>query len=559
MYRWGARISALTLALCSTAVAQTVPPSVLPGREPELFATPPAPLSRPAGAFLQLPEVMAPASAAQVRLRIKSVTIEGSTVYSAQDFVPLYADLIGRDVSAADVYGIANRVAAKYGQDGYLVARAVVVPQAVDAKGADIRIHVVEGYIEAVEWPAQAEHYRDLSAACLDKIKAERPARIKTIERCLLLANDLPGLTFSSTLRAGKDTNGGSVLVVTLTEKPVDVSARIDNRGAHGQGPWEQTTTLSENNRLGIDESTTLTYAGALDLRELQFFGGNYHQVLTGDGLAFDFNATYSFGRPGLPSLTTIDFNSNSTSFESGFTYPLIRLREQNLRLSALGFAEDAASNSLGLPFSDDRLRGIRLRANYDQVDTWLGTVGQSQLIATFSQGIDGLGSTSNSNPLASVANARVDFSKIGVNASRTQALGAGFSLYGALTGQWAESALLSAEQCTYGGRQFGRAFDPDTLVGDRCVEELGELRYDLQIPGNPLSQTELYAFADHGDLTRLDPAASTPAHSAGSSAGAGLRLAWKDNLSADVQVARAFDDTTDNDWRGFFVLTAHY
>jgi hemolysin activation/secretion protein len=70
-------------------------------------------------------------------------------------------------------------------------------------------------------------------------------------------------------------------------------------------------------------------------------------------------------------------------------------------------------------------------------------------------------------------------------------------------------------------GRLFGRAFDPDTLVGDRCVEELGELRYDLSIPGNPLTQTELYAFADHGDLTRIDPAASTPGHSAASSAGA--------------------------------------
>ena len=395
---------------------------------------------------------MAPESAAKVRLLIKSITVEGSTVYSAEDLAPLYADLIGHEVSAADVYGIANKIAAKYGQDGYLVARAVVVPQAVDANGAAIRIRVVEGYIEAVEWPAEAEHYRDLSAACLDKIKAERPARIKTIERCLLLANDLPGLTFSSSLRAGKDPNGGSILVVTMTEKPFNASERIDNRGAQGQGPWEQTTTLTENNRLGLDESTTLTYAGALDIRELQFFGGNYHQVLTGDGLAFDFNATHSFGRPGLPSLTVIDFNSNSTSFESGFTYPLIRLREQNLRLSALGFAEDAASNALGMPFSDDRLRGIRLRANYDQVDTWLGTVGQSQLIGTFSQGIDGLGSTSNTNPLASVANGRVDFSKIEVNANRMQVLGAGFSLYGALTGQWAGSALLSAEQCTYGG-----------------------------------------------------------------------------------------------------------
>jgi hemolysin activation/secretion protein len=502
---------------------------------------------------------MAPATAAGVRLRIRSITVEGSTVYSASDFAPLYADLIGKDVSAADVYGVAAKIGAKYGKDGYLVARAIVVPQAVDPKAAALRIRVVEGYIENVEWPDAAKRYRDLFTPCLDKIKAERPARTKTIERCLLLANDAPGLTFSSSLKAGKGNLGGSVLVVTLAEKPFEAAVRVDNRGALGQGPWEQTTTLTENNRLGLDESTTLTYASALDIQELQYLALNYHQLLTSDGLAFDSSITHSTGQPRLASLTGLDFESRSTTFESGFTYPVIRSREQNLRLSALGFAEDAFSETLDAPFSDDRLRGFRLRANYDQVDTWLGTVGLSQVIGTFSQGIDGLGSTSNGNPLASVANGRVDFSKFELIANRTQTLGAGFSLYGALDGVWAGSALLSAEQCTYGGATFGRAFDPATLVGDRCVLELGELRYDVAIPNNPFRQTQLYAFADHGDLYRIDASASTPGHDEGSSVGSGLRLAWKDNFTADVQAARGYGAAANQGWRGFLVLTARY
>jgi hemolysin activation/secretion protein len=499
---------------------------------------------------------MAPESAAKVRLRIVSITVEGSSVYSAADFAPLYADLIGREVSAADVYGAANRIAAKYGQDGYLVARAVIIPQAVDRNRASLRIRVVEGFIEGVEWPATAARYRDLFTPCLDKIKHERPARTKTVERCLLLASDMPGLTFSSTLKAGKDT-GGSVLVVTLAEKPFDAAVRVDNRGAVGQGPWEQTTTFTENNRLGLNESTTLTYANAFDLQELQFFGGNYHQVLTADGLAFEFNATHDFGKPGLSGLTALDFKSQATTFESGLIYPVIRTREQNLRLSALGFVEDATSQTLGSPFSDDRLRGFRLRANYDQVDTWFNTVGQSQLIGTFSQGIDGLGSTANGKPLASVANGRVNFSKFELVGNRTQSLGAGFSLFGAFDAQWTGSPLLSAEQCTYGGITIGRAFDSEALAGDRCLTELAELRYDFA--GNPLSQTQLYAFADRGDLFRVDPSASTANHITGTSTGAGLRLGWRENLSSDIQVAKAFGDSVDKDWRGFLVLTARY
>jgi hemolysin activation/secretion protein len=547
-----------TLALGSVAAAQVIPSSVLPGHEREQFTPPITPLSRPAHP-LALPETMAPEAAAGLRLRVKSIVVEGSTVYSAADLAPLYADLIGRDVSAAAIYGVANEIAAKYGKDGYLVARAIVVPQAVDPRGAALRIRIVEGFIEDIEWPDAAKRYRDLFTPCLAKIKAERPARTRTIERCLLLASDAPGLTFSSSLRAGRDKNGGSVLVVTLAEKPFDAAVRVDNRGALGQGPWEQTTTLTENNRLGIDESATLTYATALNPQELQYLGFNYHQLLTSDGLAYDSSFSHSAGKPGLASLSALDYRERSTTYETGFTYPVIRSREQNLRLSALGFLEDDFSETLGTPFSDDRLRGFRLRANYDQVDTWVGTVGQSQIIGTFSQGIDGLGSTRNGNPLASVAKGRVDFSKFELLANRTQAVGAGFSVYGALDAVWSPSPLLSGEQCTYGGAIFGRAFDPDTLVGDRCLVELGELRYDLQIADNPFRQSQLYAFADHGDLYRVDPAASTPGHLEGSSVGAGMRFAWKGNFTADVQAARGFGDPANEGWRAFLVLTARY
>jgi hemolysin activation/secretion protein len=282
--------------------------------------------------------------------------------------------------------------------------------------------------------------------------------------------------------------------------------------------------------------------------------------VLTADGLAFDFDATDSFGKPGIPSLTAINFNGRSDTFDAGFTLPVIRSREQNLRLSALAFAEDASSWTLGLPFSDDRLRGIRTRANYDQVDTWFGTVGQTQVIGTFSHGIDGLGSTSNGNPLASVANGRVDFSKYQLSANRSQTLVGALSFYGAIDAQWSDSPLLSAEQCSYGGMYFGRGFDPFALVGDRCLSELAELRYDVRVPaGQLLTQTQLYAFSDHGDVYRVSPVTSTPGHVGGSSAGAGVRLGWLDKFSTDLQIAKPFNSPVANGWRGFVVLTAHY
>jgi hemolysin activation/secretion protein len=129
-------VAACLFGFSATALAQNVPSSVQPGHEHQILTPPPAPVSRPAIPFIQLPTTMGPAEAAEIKLRVKRLVIEGSAVYSAADVEPLYAELIGKEVTAADIYGLAAKTSAKYGQDGYLVARAVLTPQAVDAKAA---------------------------------------------------------------------------------------------------------------------------------------------------------------------------------------------------------------------------------------------------------------------------------------------------------------------------------------------------------------------------------------------------------------------------------------
>ena len=187
-----------------------------------------------------------------------------------------------------------------------------------------------------------------------------------------------------------------------------------------------------------------------------------------------------------------------------------------------------------------------------DYADQLLGV---NQFILTVSQGIHGLGSSDNGNPLASRAAGQVDFTKFEATVARTQPLFAAFSAFVALYGQYAGTALLSPEQCGYGGRFFGRAFDPSQLLGDSCFEALGELRYDVR--GTPLSQLQLYSFADYGKVWTRSPAVGTPASADGTSVGAGLRLGWQ-YFNADLQAAKAVAGPRD-DWRFFFIAAAKY
>ena len=97
---------------------------------------------------------------------------------------------------------------------------------------------MVEGYVDNVIWPMEKlARYRNFFDDYTARIVADRPANIRTLERYLLLANDLPGLKFATTLKPSPTHPNASMLIVEVTEKRIDAIARIDNRGTTRAGP----------------------------------------------------------------------------------------------------------------------------------------------------------------------------------------------------------------------------------------------------------------------------------------------------------------------------------
>src|SRR6185437_1733379 len=172
---WLLAALALVSLMTTAAKAQVVPPSDLPGLERQRFIEPPAAQSQPAGPVVTLPSTVAPPGADKVFVLVQDVKVTGSTVYDKKQLAELYAGMVGQRVSLAAVYAL---------------------PQQLSPDGAIVPIEVIEGYIDKVEWPPQLHRYRDFFTAYAAKITAARPVNIRTIERYLLLAGDLPGLKF---------------------------------------------------------------------------------------------------------------------------------------------------------------------------------------------------------------------------------------------------------------------------------------------------------------------------------------------------------------------------
>ena len=546
---------ALASAMTTAARAQVIPPSEQPGRERERFIQPPGPQAQPAGPTVTLPSTVAPKGAEKVFLLVRGVEITGSTVYTTKDLAPLYADLVGHRVSLAAVYALAQKITAKYGNDGYVLCRAIVPPQELNPKGAVVHIEIIEGYVDKVEWPKQLGRYQDFFTAYAAKITAQRPANIRTIERYLLLAGDLPGLKFSTSLRPSKTNKAAATLVVAVIEKPVDANAHIDNRGTPARGPFEYYGSATINNPFGLQDALTFTYAGVVPLKELNYAALGYKKVLTSEGLTVFADASDAWGTPGTVQLEDLLYRTLGPYGDVGLSYPVIRSREKNLTLSGLFYGSDNESYVFDAPFNDDRLRGFRGKVDADFADQWQGI---NQFNVTVSQGIDGLGSTSNDNPLASRLAGRVDYDKVELTASRTQPLFDRFSAFLSAYGQYAGTPLLVPEQCAFGGRYYGRAFDPSELLGDSCIEGVGELRYDVPPPAlHFVQRAQFYTFSDFGQLYTRDAALGTPVNQKAASIGSGIRLGWLNNVDADLSVAKAIEGPRD-DWRFFFILTAH-
>ncbi len=560
-------IAALALVVVATAagtaaMAQPViPPSVQPGREQQRFTEPPPPLSQPGGEAISLPSTVAPKGADRIKVLVRAVHIEGMTVFTQDQMAPLYADLVGHEVTLQAIYDLAQKITTRYGNDGYVISRAIVPPQQLDPGGATVRIQVIEGYVDKVEWPRVLDKFRDFFSYYTARITAERPSNIHTIERYLLLAGDLPGLKFKNSLKPSAANQGAATLIVELTaENLFDWAARVDNRGPAGQGPLEFLASVTLNNLLRVHDAFTFTYAGPFRTEELKYIYGQYSQVLNAEGLLFFVDASDGWGRPDTAQLQALDYRTKSTVLETGLTYPIIRTRERNLSLTALAFVShnegDLLDNPDVPPSTRDDLRGGRVKANADWADPFNGI---NQLNVIFSKGLQGLGSTDNGQPLASRVNGRVDFSKLEATFTRMQPLPANFSVLLAAYGQLAGTPLLNPELCGFGGRVFGRAFDPSEMVADECLEALGELRYD--VPTTPLTpkqltQMQLYGYADWGTLHNLAPDVGTPANTNAASAGGGLRIGWLNVFTADLSAAKAVEGPR-NDWRFFFVLSA--
>ena len=557
-------------------LAQQLPSTIDPGRIEQQFEEGTEPLSTFEPEVPEGEEAIPPPGAEDIRFMLSGVLIEGATAYPESAFLPLYEELLGTEVSLADVYRLAGKISAMYRGDGYILSRAVVPAQRI--RDGLVRIAVLEGFINEVIIEGDISGRESLLKSYAAKISAERPLSADTLERYLLLADDLPGVTAKAVLTPSVGAPGASDLVLFVDQKPFDQAYSFDNRGSRFVGPFTATVSYKFNNMMGLYEQTTFRGIFATQPEELRFFQLSHQETIGSEGTRMLVAYNFTRSRPGftfVQPLTNVE--SSSQELTISVKHPMIRSRSRNLSVKGEFIWRKTITDLAFTPLFDDRLRIIRGSAAYDFVDQFRGI---NLIEIEVSQGLDIFnasesGSADGVDADISRVNGKSDFFKITADASRLQRLYPGVSLLASATGQFSGSQLLSSEEFGFGGSIFGRAFDSSEFTGDHGAAGKLELQYGRtaeSVPflrGLPIKDFQLYTFFDYGIAWRIDPVANAVVDGkhaqTGSSAGVGVRFNLSDNVSGFMELDKPLTrdvgarGTDGEEPRAFFALAARF
>ena len=548
------------------AVAQDVPSTADPARvhrhiTPDMLPPPPAEEERAVEEEAS-PVTPVPDGAEDIVFPLSGIALQGATAYTEEELAPLYAGLIGREVSLAEIFALADRITVKYRNDGYILSRAIIPAQEIE--DGIVTLLVVEGYIDALTIEGGRARTQERLRAMLAPVLQSVPLRMADLENALLLTRDLPGITVRNIIRPSETAFGAADLHLIVTEE-TDFGGQIqaDNRGSRYVGPLQISALAQTGNLFGRHDRLSLQAVTALhsrDDRELDYLGLFYSEPLGGRGTTFFLSGSLSFTEPGL-TLSQFDIRGKSRNFGMGITHPLIRTRGTHLNISAQFDAVNTQRrDNISTDITRDRLRVLRAGLNGHHYDGFSGvTAGQLQ----FSKGMDVFGATESGTPNMTRPRGRSDFFKLTGQVSRLQRVTDNIQFFGALTGQKSAHMLLSSEEFGIGGANFGRAYDSSEITGEDGFAVKAELRRldPVQIDG--IRHSQIYAFYDIGKTFDRDSNILRDRKRSLASAGIGFSATAARNISFSAEIAKPLtrDVAVKNNRkpRGFFTLTVPF
>ncbi|KQN25492.1 hypothetical protein ASE86_04445 [Sphingomonas sp. Leaf33] len=458
-----------------------------------------------------------------IAVEVGAITFEGLRDLSERDFSDIFARYIGRSLSADELTRLTEEIGSRARGRGYVFASAAIAPQRLSA--GVLRVQYDPGILEAVR--IDGDENAAVRAALAPLIG--RPARMDEVERRLLIAGDVSGVTILRSAFVRED--GRGTLVVKTSETRTRVRAVFENDSTAPIGPEQFRIDADINGVLASDDAFTVTYVSTpFEPAELQYVRAGYSKRVSRDGTEVALAVAASSTHPGA-YLDAFDISGDSLSATVSVLQPLHRRRTASLWLNGSVSLRDVEQFRAGERRRRDRILAVRVSVNWNMQAG--GGLLRGSL--TLSQGLDALGATAAGDALASRDDADGTFTTLLGWGDWTRGLGGGVSLRLAAQAQLSSRPLLVAEEIGIGGSAFLRGYDYSERSGDQGYMGLAEVRYDWRNPLGLGRKAQLYAFVDGGRVTNLAGGFGGGGLVSG---GGGVRADVSPSIDANVELA---------------------
>lgn len=542
--------------------AQTIPGPAAADRAADLVS--PLYLDDDNNTQINIPELRvegAPQGAETILFTLNGIQIEGVTAIAPDDLAVIYTDAVGTEVTLAEVYGMAREITRYYRSQGYLISQAVIPQQTID--DGIVTIRMVEGFISGITVQGGENTLMgDRVRALANDLMQTQPLTVKSMERQLLLINDMAGLSARTIIGPSATVIGGADATIILSEDPFAFSISVDNLGSRYLGPIQFSAAAQSNNLFNAGEKINLQFATAPEDQELKYAFGSITLPINSMGTELIIDASHADTEPGF-DLEILAVNGYATGLGLELKHPILRSREENLFGSLRFDIGKSATKSEVDVTRTDRNRAVTFGLQYDKIDT-LWNIAANNASIQFKQGVDLFNASDAGDPQMTRDNGEPQFFKIEAEAQRLQKISNDFSFLLGVKGQWSADPLLSADEFGIGGRDYGRGYDPSEITGDDGIAAKVELRWQepVSIPDAHIPY-ELYGFYDVGRVWNQSETSSALKRNSIASAGLGVRMDLTNSLDFEGYVAipltREVDTRDQENRRAFFRLTQSF
>jgi hemolysin activation/secretion protein len=531
--------SLLFLSLSSTALADTLPTFLNSNETIRNLPVPnlPADAYRPDTAPVQVPEPGAAAAQPlmmSTKINLKTVQIEGGTIYPLTELAENYKPLIGRETSLADLIEATRNITRRYQQDGYLLSYAFLPQQKFDDGVA--RVVLVEGYVRDVQVEGDVGRVRGLLDKFITKIQAERPLTRKTFERYTTLMTRIPGVTIQAQVPPPGTTDGATTLIAQASRKPFTstLSTTEDNRNG-----TQALLGVSSNSQTSMGEQLTLSGLFPPGDDDEHYYRADYSQFLGSEGTQLALSASRYRADPGtnlrLDNGLELKPHRENDRYSVGFTFPVIAASNELLTAGSRLYAvnDKTRYNVVGYPLSVEErtdIRALAFEGDWRKADAKQLRI----LSAGLYQGLDSMGAKTNNNAID------LDFFRARLSGVQSDKFFDNWQGVLSAALYWSDDSVPDSERAVFGGQNFGRGYPDDQASGDKGWGVAYEVNYSYNREGSWVRILQPYVVLDRSRswFNQLPVQANSL-----SSAALGLRFGDAKYYNIALEAAKAMSD----------------